>query len=142
MQKSALKLFNLWNSEKNYKHLVSIFNKYFISDHICGIIIIKINMEPVDKQPNESCNSHSGEIAVVTSLSSGILRLNDIKLTTEDFISIGSQVTSLILDKCTSDQWQQILQKMADLTGVVELSITRCGLLDEHLQPLAKITRL
>jgi hypothetical protein len=126
----------------NGKQFVSVLNEYFISDHIRYIIIIYINMEPVDRQPNGSCNSHIGNITVVTSPINHILAFSDIPVSKEDLKNIGRQVKWLILEKCISDKWQQIMRKVADLIELTELSITRCGLRDEHIQPLAKMAHL
>jgi hypothetical protein len=93
-------------------------------------------MQPVDWQPNESYDPHSEDVTVVTSPANHILAFSDMRLTTENFTDINKQVTWLILDKCISDEWQHILRRVAYLTQVTELSITRCGLRDEHLQSL------
>jgi hypothetical protein len=64
------------------------------------------------------------------------------KLTAEDLKHISKQLTWLILDKCISDEWEQILERVADLTEITEVSITHCGLRDEHLQPLIRMSHL
>jgi hypothetical protein len=73
---------------------------------------------------------------VVTCLPNHILSLSEMTLMTQDFTNIGRQITWLILDKCMSDEWVRILQRVADMIEVTELSITYCGLFDNHLQPL------
>jgi hypothetical protein len=100
-------------------------------------------MEPVSQHPNEDCNTNSRDVTIVTSSSNQILAfIIDVKLTAENFTIIGKQITWLILDKCIADEWKQILGIVADLREVTELSITRCGLRDEHLQPLEKMVHL
>jgi hypothetical protein len=93
-------------------------------------------MEPIDRQPNESCNSHNEDVTVITIPVNHILAFSDMTLIKENFTDIGRQVTWLILDKCISDKWRQILNGVAHLTEVTELSITRCALRDKHLQRL------
>jgi hypothetical protein len=71
-----------------------------------------------------------------------ILAFSDIRLTTENFTNVGRQITWLKLDQCNSNEWYQILQRVANLTEVTQLRIMRCGLRDEDLQPLSNMTHL
>jgi hypothetical protein len=99
-------------------------------------------MQPVDWQPNESYNPHSTDVTVVTHPTNHMFALSDITLTTDHFTNISRQVTWLVLDKCTSDEWQQILNTVANLTEVTELIITRCGLRMVNLRKLVLGRRL
>jgi hypothetical protein len=67
---------------------------------------------------NKSLNSHSRDVVMVTPPVNRILAFTNRTLTAEDFTNVGRQVISVILNECISDQWQQILEKVADLTEV------------------------
>jgi hypothetical protein len=73
-------------------------------------------MEPVDRQPNYPYNSHSGGDTLVKSSVNHTLAFSNIRVSKQDLINVSRQVTSLILDKCISDEWQQILKRVANLT--------------------------
>jgi hypothetical protein len=86
-------------------------------------------MQPINQQSNKSYNLYNKD----TYPANHILAFSDIKLFTEDFTNVGRQATWFLLDKCVSDKWEQILQRVVDLTEVMQLSIMRCGLPDKHL---------
>jgi hypothetical protein len=70
---------------------------------------------------------------MVASPTNHMLLLRNREISMKDFINIGKQVTSIIFDKCVSNEWKEILNGVANLKEVMELTITHCGLRDEHI---------
>jgi hypothetical protein len=62
-------------------------------------------MEPVHKQFNESCKYHSGDGTVIMPVANQILTFGNMIHTAKDLTNIDRQITSLIFDKCNSDEW-------------------------------------
>jgi hypothetical protein len=99
-------------------------------------------MEPVDRRSNESYNFQGEGITEVKSMSNCILAFSDVRLTTENFTNTDKQVTSIVLNKCISDDWAAVLNEVANLKQIKELSITHCELRDKHMQSLTQMAHL
>jgi hypothetical protein len=56
--------------------------------------------------------------------------LGGISISAEDFPNIGGHITTIIIDKCICFEWEKLLNKVSDVTEVVELCLTHCELCD------------
>jgi hypothetical protein len=92
-----------------------------------------MNMEPVDWKLNESCNLPREAITVIKHPTHHTISLYNREISEKDFIGIGRQIISIILGKCISNEWGEILSRVANLKKVIELTIAHCRLHDEHL---------
>ena len=80
----------------------------------------------------------STNIGVVDAPEDQTLRLANQELTSEDFVNFSPNFKALVLENCTSKDWQVTFKSIAGLKQLEQLTLRGCRFSKDSLPPLEK----